>query len=113
MRRKATILSFVLLLAVLFSGCTGEQNPLPQPAEPQEREISTTELRREDTNLSVLVPLEWSFSETDGVYVYTEPATGTELTIVSESYQPYVNNVSANSIQNVGGKCRHDGKILQ
>ena len=31
MRRKATILSFVLLLAVLFSGCTGEQNPLPQP----------------------------------------------------------------------------------
>ena len=99
MRRKATILSFVLLLAVLFSGCTGEQNPLPQPAEPQEREISTTELRREDTNLSVLVPLEWSFSETDGVYVYTEPATGTELTIVSESYQPYVNNVSANSIQ--------------
>lgn len=88
-----------LLALLLLTGCASRQDPLPQPAAPKEQELQLTTLTDEAKNFSTQVPATWASEQGDGFYRYTDPATGTMLTIYIEAYTPNVHNIGASEIQ--------------
>lgn len=96
---KKTLLFLLVISLVVgcFNGCVPE-NTLPLPSEPKEEQVETVQLENDDLNFSVLVPANWKESKSERQITYTEPITGTGISIRIENYHPSINTVTGNSI---------------